>query len=62
MTMSQQTVDSTIFNIPDLAETILNKCTVNDPNIKNPYDVRYEVLYNYEFIEDTNDSHLVSQW
>ena len=39
----------------DAAEEILNKCTVNDPDIQNIYDADYHVIFNYEFIEDTRD-------
>ena len=39
----------------DVAEEILNKCTVNNPDIRNPDDGAYSVVYNYEFIEDTRD-------
>lgn len=37
----------------DVAEEILNKCMVADPNYKNIDDSNYSVIYNYEFIEDT---------
>lgn len=39
----------------DVAEIILNKCTVSRPDIKNPDDDRYRVVYNYEFMEDTSN-------
>ncbi len=37
-----------------VAEDILNKCTVNDPQYPNPDDENYTVAFNYEFIEDTS--------
>ena len=37
-----------------VAEEILNKCTVNDPQYQNPDDENYTVAFNYEFIEDTS--------
>ena len=43
----------------DVAEVVLNKCTVNDPDIKNLDDQRYRVVYNYEFMEDTKDDRVV---
>lgn len=44
-----------IANFTDVAEEILNKCTVNDPDIQNIDDADYCVAFNYEFIEDTRD-------
>ena len=41
--------------LTDVAEEILNKCTVNDPEYRNPDDEYYCVAFNYEFIEDTRD-------
>lgn len=43
------------FSLTDVAEEILNKCTVNDPEYTNPDDLDYCVAFNYEFIEDTRD-------
>ncbi len=43
------------INVSDVAEEILNKCTVNDPEYTNPDDPDYSVVFNYEFIEDTRD-------
>ena len=37
-----------------VAEEILNKCTVSDPEYPNPADESYTVAFNYEFIEDAN--------
>ena len=37
-----------------VAEDVLNKCTVNDPQYPNPDDENYTVAFNYEFIEDTS--------
>lgn len=37
-----------------VAEDILNKCTVNNPQYPNPDDENYTVAFNYEFIEDTS--------
>ena len=47
------------YDLADVAEIVLNKCTVSDPEVKNPDDDRYSVIYNYEFIEDQKDS---SSW
>ena len=44
----------------DVAEIILNKCTVSDPDIKNLDDERYSVAYNYEFMEDTSNE--LNRW
>lgn len=38
-----------------VAEEILNKCTVNDPDVQNFDDEFYSVAFNYEFVEDTRD-------
>ena len=46
---------SASINFVDVAEEILNKCTVNDPEYTNPDDPDYCVAFNYEFIEDTRD-------
>lgn len=39
----------------DVAEEILNKCTINDPQYQNLDDTAYSVVFNYEFVEDTRD-------
>ena len=44
-----------VTNLTDVAEEILNKCTVNDPQYPNPDDSCYSVVFNYEFIEDIRD-------
>ena len=38
-----------------MARLVLNKCTVADPDIKDDEDHKFQVLYNYEFIEDFED-------
>ena len=43
-------------HIIDVAEEILNKCTVHNPDCRNPDDLEYSVVFNYEFIEDTRDA------
>ena len=42
--------------IIDVAEEILNKCTVHNPDYRNPDDSEYSMAFNYEFIEDTRDA------
>ena len=44
-----------IWTFADVAEEILNKCTVSDPRYKNPDDEFYSVVFNYEFVEDARD-------
>ena len=39
----------------DVAEEILNKCTMNNPDYSNPDDKRYSVAFCYEFLEDAKD-------
>ena len=41
--------------LTDVAEEILNKCMVANPEYKNLDDEEYSVIFNYEFIEDFND-------
>lgn len=36
----------------DVAEIVLDRCIVSDPNYKDPGDSNYTVLMNYEFLED----------
>ena len=38
--------------IIDIAEEVLNKCTVYDPNFPNPGDENYTVYFDYEFVND----------
>jgi hypothetical protein len=45
----------TYGTIAGVAEEVLNKCTVSDPDFKNLDDIQYSVVYNYEFMEDTRD-------
>ena len=40
----------------EIAEEILNRCTVNNPKIQNFDDHDYTVVFNYEFIEDARDN------
>ena len=44
-----------IIKFADVAEEILNKCTVSDPRYQNADDPGYSVVFNYEFVEDTRD-------
>ena len=39
----------------DVAEEILNKCTVNHPYYQNPDNEYYCVAFCYEFLEDAKD-------
>ena len=39
----------------DVAEEILNKCTMNHPRITNPDEKNYRVAFCYEFLEDAKD-------
>ena len=39
-------------NIIDVAEVVLDKCMVTDPKIKDPGDIDFTVIMNYEFLED----------
>ena len=48
-------INRNVMNLTDVAEEILNKCTVNDPQYQNPDDSAYSVVFNYEFIEDIRD-------
>ena len=39
----------------DVAEEILNKCTMNNPFRPSPDDENYSVAFCYEFLEDAKD-------
>ena len=43
------------YHDADVAEEILNKCTMNDPGYPNPDDEDYSVAFCYEFLEDARD-------
>lgn len=43
------------YSVAGVAEEILNKCVVPNPEYKNLDDVRYSALFNYEFIEDVGE-------
>ena len=41
--------------ILDVAKLVLDRCTVEDPDVTERDDQQYRVKYNYEFIEDFQD-------
>ncbi len=36
----------------DVAEVVLDRCIVSNPNFKDPGDINFTVIVNYEFLED----------
>ena len=36
----------------DVAEMVLDRCIVSDPQYEDPGDKNYTVIMNYEFLED----------
>lgn len=43
------------YNCTDIAEKVLDKCTVPEPYYEHRNDPKYGIVFNYEFIEDTGD-------